>query len=41
MSYSTVSSTYNIWLCFIATDEILAEKQEEMEKLTRDKEGEL
>ena len=33
MSYSTVSSTYHIWLCCIATDKILVEKQEENEML--------
>ena len=32
VSYSTVSSTYHIWLCSI-------EKQEEIEKLTQEKEG--
>ena len=30
-----------MWLCSIATDNILVEKQEEIEKLTREKEGEL
>ena len=29
MSYSTVSNTYHIWLCSIATDKVLVEKQEE------------
>ena len=33
MSYSTVSSTYHIWLCSIATDKVLVEKQEEIEIL--------
>ena len=33
MSYSTVSSTYHIWLHFIATDEMLVEKQKEIEVL--------
>ena len=33
MSYSTVSSTYHIWLCSIATDKVLVEKQEEIEML--------
>ena len=33
MSYSTVSSTYHIWLCSIATDKVLVEKQEEIEAL--------
>ena len=51
MSYSTVSSTYHIWLCSIATDKVLVEKQEEIEilqeKITRlslqliEKKGEL
>ena len=36
-----VSSTYHIWLCFIATDKVLVGKQEEIDKLTREKEGEL
>ena len=31
--YSTVSSTYHIWLCSIATDKVLVEKQEEIEIL--------
>ena len=30
MSYSTVSNTYHIWLCSIATDKVLVEKQEEI-----------
>ena len=39
MSYNTVnSSTYHIWYCFIATDKVLFEKQEEnkilQEKIT-------
>ena len=35
MSYSTVSSTYHtgIWLCSIATDKVLVDKQEEIEML--------
>ena len=33
MSYSTVSSAYNIWLCSIATDKLLVEKQKEIEML--------
>ena len=33
MSYNTVSSTYHIWLCSIATDKVLVEKQEEIEIL--------
>ena len=35
MSYSTVSSTYHtgIWLCSIATDKVLVDKQEEIEIL--------
>ena len=33
MSYNTVSSTYHIWLCSIATDKVLVEKQEEVEIL--------
>ena len=33
MSYNTVSSTYHIWLCSIATDKVLVEKQEENEIL--------
>ena len=33
MSYSTVSSTYHIWLCSIATDKVLVEKQKEIEIL--------
>ena len=33
MSYSIVSSTYHIWLCSIATDKALVEKQEEIEML--------
>ena len=33
MSYSTVSSTYHIWLCSIATNKVLVEKQEEIEGL--------
>ena len=41
LSYNAVNSTYHIWLCSIATDKILAEKQEEVEKLTREKEGKL
>ena len=39
MSYNTVnSSTYHIWYCFIVTDKVLLEKQEEnkilQEKIT-------
>ena len=30
-----------MWLCSIATDKVVMEKQEEIEKLTREKEGEL
>ena len=30
MSYNTVGSTYHIWLCSIATDKVLVEKQEEI-----------
>ena len=33
MSYSTVSSIYHIWLCSIATNKVLVEKQEEIEAL--------
>ena len=33
MRYSTVSSTYHIWLCSIATDKVLVEKQEDIEAL--------
>ena len=33
MNYSTVSSTYHIWLCSIATNKVLVEKQEEIEAL--------
>ena len=33
MSYSTVSNTYHIWLCSIATDKVLVDKQEEIELL--------
>ena len=35
MSYSAVSSTYHtgIWLCSIATDKVLVDKQEEIEML--------
>ena len=33
MSYNTVSITYHIWLCSIATDKVLVEKQEEIEIL--------
>ena len=33
MSYSTVSTTYHIWLCSIATDKVLVDKQEEIEIL--------
>ena len=34
MSYGAVSSsTYHIWLCSIATDKVLIEKQEEIEML--------
>ena len=33
MSYSTVISTYHIWLCSIATDIVLVEKQEAMKTL--------
>ena len=32
---------YHMWLCSIATDKVVMEKQEEIEKLTREKEGEL
>ena len=39
--YNTVSSAYHIWLCSIATDKVLVEKQEEIKKLTREKGGEL
>ena len=35
------SSTYHIWLCSIATDKVLVEKQEEIERLAREKESEL
>ena len=28
-----------MWLCCIATDKVLVEKQEEIETLTREKEG--
>ena len=41
MRYSTVSSTYHIWLCSIVTGEVLVEKQELIKKLTRENEGEL
>ena len=41
MNSSTVSSTYHIWLCSIATDKVLVEEQEEIDKLTKEKEGEL
>ena len=33
MSYSTDSSPYHIWLCSIATNKVLVEKQEEIEAL--------
>ena len=33
MSCNTVSSTYHIWLCSVATDKVLVEKQEEIEAL--------
>ena len=33
MSYSTNSSTYHIWLCSVATDKVLVDKQEEIEIL--------
>ena len=33
MNYSTVSSKYHIWLCSIATDKVLVDKQEEIEIL--------
>ena len=33
MSYNTVSSTYHIWLCSIATNKVLVEKQEKIEAL--------
>ena len=33
MNYSTVSSTYHIWLYSIATDKVLVEKQEKIEAL--------
>ena len=33
MSYSTDSSTYHIWLCSIAIDKVLVDKQEEIEAL--------
>ena len=33
MSYSTVSSTYHIWLCSIVTDKVLVDNQEEIEIL--------
>ena len=39
MSSSSVSSTYHIWLCSIATNKVLVEKQEKINKLTREKEG--
>ena len=41
LSYNAVNSTYHIWLHSIATDKVLAEKQEQVEKLTKEKEGEL
>ena len=41
MSYSAVSSTHHISVCSIAIDKVLAEKQEEIEKFTREKEGKL
>ena len=41
VSHSTVNSTYHIWLCSIATDKVLVEKQKEIEKLTKEKEGKL
>ena len=37
MSYSTVSSIYHIWLCSIATNKVLVEKQEEIEALQMEK----
>ena len=33
MSYNIVHSTYHIWLCSIATDKVLLEKQEEIQLL--------
>ena len=39
--YGTVNSTYHISVCSIATDKVLAEKQEEIETFTRMKEGKL
>ena len=33
MNYSTDISTYHIWLCSIATNKVLVEKQEEIEAL--------
>ena len=33
MSYNIVSSTYHIWICSIATDKVLVDKQEEIEIL--------
>ena len=33
MSYNTDSSTYHIWLCSIATNKVLVEKQEKIEAL--------
>ena len=35
----TVSSRYYIWLCFIVTDKVLVENQEEYEKLMQKKES--
>ena len=33
MSYSTVNSTYHIWLYSIATDKVLVDKQEQIKGL--------
>ena len=41
MSSGTVNSAYHIWLCSIATDKFLVEKQEEIDKLIKEKEGKL
>ena len=38
--YSFITN-YFLWLCSIVTDKVLVEKQEEVEKLTREKEGNL
>ena len=40
VSYSTVSNTYHIWLISKATDKVLLEKQEEIERLTKEKKAE-